>query len=677
MLQRTWSSVLILLVFMSGWGFAQPAADPATAEIPEQESRAVLEGEGVTWQALGNSVVMIDSVSGETVWRKAVSGPVSLLEHAGSGVSVVTSLPDGLSQRISLDEAGRASGQIRFTTDAEILDSLRQEALAADDPRARLETDSTNPWLYALAAGAAAEDEAGELYASAIATASTFYDLAGLAALLVEAGEHELAGTAMQASLQDFARRGYDAALLTDRDIHMAYGFPLVHLEPAIAAGDAEAAGFWAYWLEAFAEPGLDHVEAGLAGYAAFLDDQGEPVAAAQWRERATQPAEELAATGVERLFTSLGRSGWYMFASIVVVILALQITLTLKYWEPQGLAMRRAQETGGKAGFQQRFLAIRFFSTTEKLVLALLYAAGIGILGLTAWSDPLHLPSQVLGSGTMASAAAHDTLDTLDLRGERGQFIRGYAAQVAGDSISAELHYRAASRYGPAVNNLAVLTGADELFEDARRLAPALGRIDWNLGDSDSQPLFDQRAGLERPVLVVPTVHDFQSGLRGTWQQALSSYFVQPFAAFSLEARWLPGEWLWYVLLGLYLLLGVLTLLWILVPRPRMARNAPRSAGYQLLAVLVPGSGMADEVWGILLLVPWGLFGVDLFWRLAFGTALLDVTMTTVLVVLAVLYAVNLIAFIVEYISYRRRINQLFELRPEAGIAYGHRIEA
>lgn len=651
---------------------------PAETPVADTAAGLRLETDSAVYTAHGNSVLQLDPDSEAVLWRKAVSGQVTLLEQSADGVSVVTSLPGGLSERISLDADGRASSQVRFSTDPAVFASLRQEAAQVPDPAAALDHDPTNPWLYLLASGQLDDEEAAaELRSEAVARATTFYDLAGLAAELVSVGDYGLAGEAMQLSLQDFARRGYDPALLTDLELHAAYGFPLPHLAQAHAAADAEAAAFWASWLEAFLTPQVPGVRAALTAHADWLAARGDSLAARDWRERLRPDRSELAVSGVERLFSSLGRSGWYMFASLIFVIIALMITLTLKYWEPQSLAMRRSLETGGRASVLQRFLAIRFFSTTEKLVLALLYVAGFGILGLTSWAERAAGVPPAVAAGTVASAEALDQLDDLPLLGERGQFIRGYVAQIQGNAGAAALHYRAAPRYGPALNNLAVLQDEPELFREAQLHAPALSEVDWNLGDTAMQPLFDRRAGLSRPALVVPDQLDFRAAVMGGWQQALSGYYLAPLAAFTMNVPWLASQWIWYVLLGLYVLLGVVTVLWLAVPRPRMARNAPRSFGYHLLAVLVPGSGMADELWGILLLVPWGLFGVDLLWRLWAGSPLLDVSLATLLTVLAVLYAVNLAAFIVEFISYRRRMRLLFRRNPEAGVAYGKRIEA
>jgi hypothetical protein len=49
-------------------------------------------------------------------------------------------------------------------------------------------------------------------------------------------------------------------------------------------------------------------------------------------------------------------------------------------------------------------------------------------------------------------------------------------------------------------------------------------------------------------------------------------------------------------------------SLLWLLVPRARSAKHADRGWFYHLLALLIPGSSLADEAWGLLLLVPWVL---------------------------------------------------------------------
>lgn len=652
------------------------AQDDAVSALLSEASQ-VLETEDGLYLGIGNSVLRLNDSSGPVGWRKAVSGPVRLLEEDNGGVSVVTALPGGLSERVSLDARGRSSAPVRFGTDPAIFSLLREEA-ASGDPAERLEADPTNPWLYLAAADASSDpEEAAGYRRDALRHAATFYDLAALASEFQERGDADLAELALKDSLHDFVRRGYDARLLTDEALHAAYGFPLPRLREALDRDDAEAAAFHADWLLAFLAPDAPFVARGLHDYAAWLEARGDTAAAEEVREHLQPSREELAFSGVERLFLSVGRSGWFVFASLVTVILALQVTLTFKYWEPQSLTMRRVEETGGKSSFFQRFLAIRFFSTTEKLVLAMLYGAGLAVLGLTAWAAPGPSMPAAAGAGTLANAEAHDALEDLSLHGERGQFILGYAAQMSGLPEQARLHYRAAPRFGPALNNLGILDSDEELLREAASRAPALGIIRWNLDRDEGKPLFDVVAGLDRPVPLAPRPADFFTALHGSWEQALTSLYTAPARAFTMDVPWLPQQWLWYGLLGLYLLLGAVTLLWIIVPRPRLARNAPRSAAYHVLALLVPGSGLADEVWGILLLVPWGVFGVDLVWRLAGEPALLDLGRGTLILIVASIYAINLLAFIIEFISYSRRMKQLFRHNPEAGIAYGRQIEA
>src|SRR5690606_31590017 len=135
-------------------------------------------------------------------------------------------------------------------------------------------------------AGTADGDEAAQLRAAAVSTATTFYDLAAMAGELAESGEFALADSAMEQALLDFARRGYDPHLLTDMELHEDYGFPVPRLEQAVAAADADAARFWAGWTEAFLSPNVPEVASALQSYADWLAAQGEAAAAVEWRER-------------------------------------------------------------------------------------------------------------------------------------------------------------------------------------------------------------------------------------------------------------------------------------------------------------------------------------------------------------------------------------------------------
>ena len=156
------------------------------------------------------------------------------------------------------------------------------------------------------------------------------------------------------------------------------------------------------------------------------------------------------------------------------------------------------------------------------------------------------------------------------------------------------------------------------------------------------------------------------------SWNGAVLSVFQNPWNGL-LNLR--PGGMnniIWTFIVVLFLLAVLITVVWLFVPRLRWVGNAPRSAAYHLLAVLVPGSGLADEMWGLLLIIPWALFGLDALidvmgWGFGLGLSLFwDV------IIVAVIYLINLVAVIVEYLSYRRRMTVLKRDNPELAQEFG-----
>ena len=99
-----------------------------------------------------------------------------------------------------------------------------------------------------------------------------------------------------------------------------------------------------------------------------------------------------------------------------------------------------------------------------------------------------------------------------------------------------------------------------------------------------------------------------------------------------------------------------LVTLVFLFIPRPRSVHGAPRPWAYEVLALLVPGSGSADEGWGIFLLVPWAVFGAAaLSPRFGWGLEL-GLTPLTLLLVLGGIYLLNAVAVAVEWLSHRSR---------------------
>ena len=107
----------------------------------------------------------------------------------------------------------------------------------------------------------------------------------------------------------------------------------------------------------------------------------------------------------------------------------------------------------------------------------------------------------------------------------------------------------------------------------------------------------------------------------------------------------------------GLQLLLVfalVVHLVFLVIPRPRSAYGAPRPWVYTVLAFVFPGTGLADEAWGVFLLVPWAVAGTAALSQ-AFGWPLFPpVSPPLLYLVLGGLYALNAVAVTVERMSHR-----------------------
>jgi hypothetical protein len=155
----------------------------------------------------------------------------------------------------------------------------------------------------------------------------------------------------------------------------------------------------------------------------------------------------------------------------------------------------------------------------------------------------------------------------------------------------------------------------------------------------------------------------EFRRMVQDPWNYWLSLNFGLPF-------------WAHQGLGALILMTVLISVLWLLVPRVVSARHAPRSVLYHLGAILIPGSGLADEVWGILLLPPTVALGALIlihWYQLPFaesilqGSSVLGLTNLPplldlqsnwqfLLIALGVIYLVNLMAWILETLALRRQ---------------------
>jgi hypothetical protein len=70
--------------------------------------------------------------------------------------------------------------------------------------------------------------------------------------------------------------------------------------------------------------------------------------------------------------------------------------------------------------------------------------------------------------------------------------------------------------------------------------------------------------------------------------------------------------------------------------------------------------------MWGLLLLVPWAIIGLDALSEL-FGWGIgIGLSLRWDYLILIALYVINLVAFIIEFISYSRRMRKLKRDDPE-----------
>ena len=608
----------------------------------------------------GNSVLRLETRTGNVLARLVVSGPVVRLAKVDDDtLGVTVRHAGGLLERFTVNH-GALQEPVSFGVKPAVFGYLRAEA---DIPRptvqtlmARLRRDPTNPWLY-LRLGLEQDPEtARQTFQNAVDKAATFYDLAGLAAVLERRGEQKLAATAFDRAMKDFAARGYDPRLLTDKTLAAAYNFSPAPLKRALRAADDLSAGFWAerVWLAA---PNVPGTAAALDEYAALLRQLGSPEQAARWERRAagaTAGAGGALGDSLEHLGLTLAQNGWKFVPALLVAFAVLQLTLLAKY----ARARRSDRGSDRYSGRLPWLFALRYDTLSEKLVLLSLLALAFVCAALGSWAARSGPPAQVVGSGTLTNRAAQTYLDT-GLSGSRAAFVRSTAAQLAGDAQAAPL-LRRAGNYAPALNNLGVLTGDSTLYQRALGLEPTLPAARYNTGDRSRLP-FQARYAPARPALALPTPADFRAA-SGSWQDTLTGAFTRPQRVFSTPPYGFSLV-LWRVLELAFLLVALVHLGFLLVPRPRSAYGAPRGWAYTLFALLFPGTGLADELWGVFLLVPWAVLGawaLSLFGFTASGSAL-------TYLVLAGIYGINTVAVIVEGWSHRlgRRPQLRRSVRP------------
>jgi hypothetical protein len=619
----------------------------------------------------GNSVLKINRDTGNVEQRFMMSGQVTEVGGAREILTVQSTVAEGLSETFTIQD-DKLQETVRFGNQSELYNWLNAEA-NVENITERLAQDTTNPWLYVKAATQATDAaQQKNLYREALNTSQTFYDQAKLATHLLNNNQTELANEAMDKALKDFAARGYDPRLLSDEATMQRYGFPVAEFAEAIDQSDTAKGDVYAKWLSYFVSPDNTTVNNLMQRYAGVLSQQGNREAADVVRSY-TEGAKLTRVDNIlGTLANALGRAGWYGVLSLFAAIIGLWLTLLFKYWSPHSLLNKRRQAAKKSVNPFSRLLSIRYYSFTEKVFLVLLFASMLVLAALASWNERGRVVASeaAFSVGTLSSPVAQNALVNLP-DNPSSNFIRGYAAQLAGNTQEATRFYQQAGDFGPALNNLAAITKDETIF----RRAGSLPEAKANLGEQVTLSAWQTIA--PKPLLVTPALSDLRAAAAGNWLDALGSVFSNPWTGLQNARPATIAPWLWTVLQILFLLFVALAVIWLFVPRPRLAANAPRNILYHLFSLLIPGSGLADEMWGIVLIVPWAVVGLDVLskffgWGIGIGLP----NLMTGYIILAAIYLINLVAFIVEYSSYLRRMKGLRQSNPDLAREYGLRVK-
>lgn|GEM_PF-1786498 len=545
----------------------------------------------------------------------------------------------------------------------------------------RLKSDPLNPFLH-LYLGRALQREglvgaALEQYRASLTPSVPFFVSIRLARLLDGFGYADLADRALSAARSNWTALGYSPELPVSSVVLRTYGNPLNYALELDRAGANLRRDTWFRFLRDLA-PRFEGFETVYNRYADALSAQGREGEALEWRAFASQLNRgSLYSLGP----VALDRVRDVARLSILTLLLALflvLLSLGLRYSRQQRQALSKL---GGllRAWWlhplsRLRHAAFSYYTFSEKLVLlTLLVAVGVGLSAL-GWAvrTQSRAADPALNLGTLGGPWFYARLERLspDPNTPETALLEGLATQLDGDSSAARARYAQTTQPLAALeNNLGILEAArgdfpaaQQHYRSALSLEPGQAAATANLRLVDTAGQVP--AQLEPPRLAYPGTIQIYRAVGGTWSQDLATLFTRPWEALiGLPLRLSPLTL--NVLVVLYLLSLAITLLWMLIPRPRAAGLPPRPWAFRVLSVLVPGLGLVDEVWGVLLLLPWCgvlLFALSKvlildfpalpFWRSDLGGHWW--------VLLSALYALNVLGIVLEEVAYGNRVRRL-----------------
>ncbi len=641
----------------------------------------------------GNTIVARDAISGRVAQRFYLSGLVKTLEKTIAGYRATVQVAPGI-EEVFLLEAGKIIERVTFPPSSVLLDTLNKgfKEQVFGDPvvfwQDRVSRDPTNPLLkvkLGLALQAAKQgNQAKSIFASALEVSAPFYVFIRLAQEYEKIGQAALADAALTKASLQYAESGYDPGFGVSRVAMSAWGDPLATATILFKNKNPKRAEAWMAFLRntmpRFPGSGTVFLE-----YAAWLETQNRNGEARQVHEFMTDldrgSAFRFGDTGLIRL------AGFALAGALVALVsfLLLQFVLLLKYWSQQ---TKDLQPFGGRFGAVSRAPLMRlrhslpgYYTFTEKIVLLVLLLAAIA--GVVVWQYSTHAQNWVrqefLMQGTAGGSRYFQALN--DVPQPSNDYLRGLGLQLSGDTDKAIEAYRASGVAG-AANNLGVIlalrgdnAGSQREFQRAASLGSTVAN--QNLGSSivGFRAAFHNTHRKGLPMLEVPNTQELVDLRFGSLDQEFGRMVQDPWSYWLQIPLGLP-TWANQIVGALLLMMIALTFLWLLVPRVPTAKTAPRSILYHLGALLIPGSGLADEVWGILLLPPAiavgalaiiktynfpvaeSIFQSSSVLGLSTIAPLVDLQTNWqfVLIALAVIYGINFLAWLLETLHLARR---------------------
>jgi tetratricopeptide (TPR) repeat protein len=646
----------------------------------------------------GASVTLRAAETGQVLERSFLSGKVVVLEPSGADVRASVQLDSGVREGFTL-RGTKPLERVTYPPSKGLLGTLEPEPnLNLTQLRAMVNSDPSNPLLLANFGSALEKDAqlapALEQFRKALAKSEPFFVSIRLAALLERFNQPELADEALRRARVQYAKSGYDPAFRVNQSALAAWGNPLGVARNLFKSGNAKRGGVWLEFLRN-TMPRFAGFDAAYVEYATWLESQGNPGEAEQWLEFNRKLAQGTSFRLGEQAPSRLAGLSLAAALALLFAYFALQLVLTAKYWTVQSKDLK---PFGGRftawrrAPFQRLRCAMPAYQTfTERFVLLTLLTLALALLVVHNWGVQSReaLAEPVLSQGTLGGAAFWAKYADQPTTSS-AEALRGLAAQLDGDLERAIRFAKNAPTNAMAINNLGVISSlrndtatATAQYREALKLDPNAMAPAYNLGNAPSgyRATFhnDTRSG--QPMLAVPEPKELLATIAGDLSSGFSSLARDPWQYLSnlrLPSFLMLPNWALQLIGVLLLVFTIGNLLWLIVPRPASTRLAPRGAVYELLAILIPGTGLADEVWGLFLLAPWAaiigaltligsgyaafapaLFASSSPLGIARAPAWIELGNLEfwLLGALAVIYAINLLAWFLEFIGYRRKL--------------------